>query len=157
MLFTTSRKPGSKTRAFARDLSYSLPSASYLSRGKSSLPALIEKANYEGHKFLLVVMETQGNPSQIRGIKLGEDWVYAFEAQIKVAKIRKELGKSKAKAKELEIKARGNVLKLLKLLGLDSEKEANMRLEEKQGLIKFFLEKKEIGPRFKVEAVKFEL
>ena len=156
MLFTTSRKPGRKTRAFARDLSQSLPSASYVSRGKSSLPGLIEKAGYEGHNYLLIVLEDHGNPVGLRGIKAGEDWQHAFEVKLKVAKIRQELGKSKFKAKEIRFKAQGKLKQLLTLLGVSSDNEAELSLEAKQGLVRFYLDRKEIGPRFKVEMISFE-
>jgi len=154
---TTSRKPGLKTKAFARELAKSFPSAHYFSRGKKPIKAVVGDAEYQGQKAVVIVQEKHGNPVswQGLGIKHGE-WQYSFQARVKVLKLRKELSKAKHAFEDLEVKVKDKDLKkLFKLLGVESEESANQLREEKK-VFSFYSQGNELGPRLKLEAVEFE-
>lgn len=158
MLLTTSRSPSLKTRAFARDLSKSFPQAEFFSRGKTPLKQLIEKARFKGKKFLLIVAEKKREPELIEGLKITEaGWQRCFEARIKLLKSRKELSQARQQINELKLDLRHKeVKKLMSLLEITSSAEAETVLEEKNRVLKFWQEKKELGPRFSLEMIKFE-
>ena len=154
---TTSRKPGLKTKAFARELAKSFPQAHYFSRGKKPIKAVVGDAEYQGEKAIVIVMEKHGNPVSWQGlsIKKGE-WQYSFQARIKVLKLRKELSRAKHAFEDLKVDVKDkDVKKLLKLLGIESEESSNEMKEEKK-VFSFHSQGKEIGPRLKLEAIDFE-
>ena len=64
MLITTSRKPSSRTRSFARSLERVLNSKS-INRGKMSIRDVILKAKALGHLKIAVISEMKGNPSRM--------------------------------------------------------------------------------------------
>lgn len=154
---TTSRKPGLKTKAFARELAKSFPQAHYFSRGKKPIKAVVGDAEYQGQKAIIIVMEKHGNPISWQGLSVASgEWQYSFKARVKVLKLRKELSKAKHSFEDLQIKIKDKDLKkLLKLLGVESEDSANQLSEDKK-VISFHSQNKEIGPRLKVEAIDFE-
>jgi rRNA maturation protein Rpf1 len=157
LYFTTSRKPGLKTRAFARELAKSFPLARYFSRGKRSLAAIVSEARYDGHKFVLILQERHGNPQALQGIALDEkEWRYAFEVKLKLLKSRQELSQAKHKLEGLKLAVKGKDLKkLFSLLGLESDPQSENLLKEEKGVISFYAKGKEIGPRLRAEAVSF--
>ena len=64
MLFiSTSRKPGALTRKLSRWLGHFLGDCD--NRGKSSLDALVERAEKKGYKRILLVYERNGNPAEL--------------------------------------------------------------------------------------------
>ena len=158
MYFTTSRKPGLKAKAFARDLAKSFPQAHYFSRGKKSIAALASEARYNGQDLVVIVMERQGNPIGWQGLKVGEEeWSYSFQAKVKLLKLRKELGKAKHKLEELKLQVKDKDLKkLLAMFEVKSEEEAGNLFKEEKKVLSFYSQGREIGPRFKLEAVAFE-
>ncbi len=156
ILFTTSRKPSKRTRAFARDLCKCIPYAKFYSRGKANIEKLVSIAKKEALDFIVMVLESKGNPSMLRVIKLANTtWNYAYEIKIKLHKLRKEFTKEKFFVKEikLEIKNKeiGNLFKELNIL---SYKEADFILKEKKKVISLFYKNKEIGPRFEIYDIK---
>lgn len=61
-IVTTSREAGKQTRQLAREIAKK-HSCLFVSRGKSSLYNIVEKARFAGEKAILVVTEEQSKPS----------------------------------------------------------------------------------------------
>jgi U3 small nucleolar ribonucleoprotein protein IMP4 len=78
MLITTSRKPGRKTRTFARVLS-NFMNWRYFSRGKSSLKDFSDET-------VAIIEERGGNPSSLKIIKEGNE---IFSIRFNVGNIKK--------------------------------------------------------------------
>ncbi|WP_455645145.1 hypothetical protein [Methanosphaera sp.] len=71
LIITTSRKPSQITRRFAQFLKHYF-NAVYINRGKSSFKKVVNQANKENSR-LLVITETKGNPSSINIYNVEED------------------------------------------------------------------------------------
>jgi len=153
LLITTSRKPGMKTRAFARDLAKSFPNSVYFSRGKSSLGNLFDHAVFEGKKTVLIIGEKHGNPVEVQAVKLKEnEFSYALKAFIKVMKLRKELGNERRKFSSLKlVEVKEKTKKFLNEINAEFNKNSDNKLIESDYAVSFYLNEKEIGPRFKIE------
>lgn len=163
MLITTSRKPGLKTKAFARDLTRSFPNAVYFSRGKRSLQELFGEADYKGIRHVLIVQEKDGNPIVIQCIELGKKtFVEIFSLKISVIKLRREINKDKSIQKKnfTELKliiSTPSIKKVFELVEIESTSDADFTLKEDKNILSFFdFNDAEIGPRFKVNKITFK-
>ena len=159
MLLTTSRNPSLKTKAFAKDLFKSFPKAVYVSRGKTSLEQLTEKARKQGKEVIVLVSEKHKLPARLQAIKVKEEgWQWFFEANLTVLKLRKDLSNLKQKFNSLKLKLKSrSAKKLLKALKIVSDEEARFELKEQKEVFSFFKGRQEIGPRFKVKVLRFEV
>jgi rRNA maturation protein Rpf1 len=151
LIFTCSRKASRKTIQLAKDLSKSFPGAFYWSRGKKSINELVEATRYEGVKGLIVLTEEHGNPVSLRLIEVKEDsWDYSEELRIALIKLRKDLSSFKSKLVSLKLECSSLKLKsFLKKIALFDPESVNV-LKESKGVLSFYRNGKEIGPRLKL-------
>ena len=152
ILFTTSRKPSKRMRAFARDLSSSVPYAKFYSRGKANIERLVRIARNKALDFIVIVLGSNGNPSMFRIIKLeNESWNYIYQIKIKLYKLRKEFVKKKFLVRELKLEIKNKEIKsLFRKLNISSQEDAEFVLKENKKIMSFFYRKREIGPRFEI-------
>jgi len=157
LIATTSRKASRRTVSLAKELNNSIPSARYVARGKRSIEQLGESVLQHGKKFLLIVIEEYGNPSEIRIIKVHEkQWNYFASIKISLQKLRKESSKFKSRIESLNISVESPQLKkLIEELGIHSSKSSHFALSEKNNVIDFLKEDKSIGPKIKVKEIVF--
>jgi rRNA maturation protein Rpf1 len=158
MFFTTSRKAGLKTRAFARDITKSFPHSHFFSRGKSSLDIVLEHARFEGHSFLCIVKENHGNPSELHFLSvMKNDWKPFVTCSITVAKLRKELSKSRKAFPSIHLQLSSlPIKKVFKELHFDSTSDADLVVKERENMLRFYAEEKELGPRFSITRIHYE-
>ncbi len=154
ILLTTSRKPSNRTRRFARELSYTLPYALYMPRGKSSIADLIERAEEKGFHRIIIIGETKGNPSILRVLVREDRWHWFAQAYITSVSLYVDLG-----LRPVRILADGLTLKtdrfsdfIRGVFGVYEESDI-LTLEERDGNIRFLYEGREVGPRFKITGV----
>lgn len=148
---TTSRKPGDNARAFVKDIG-PLLKAAYLTRGKSSLSEIIGSARYNGAERLYIITEYAGNPRQILEITIKpKTWEFSNTYFVTLHKLRKVVSEDRERIEnvfyDVESKA---VYELFKSSGVESDEDAKTRVIEKDGIVRVYSGKKEIGPTFKV-------
>lgn len=154
ILLTTSRKPSKRTRRFARELSYVLPYALYIPRGKSSIEDLIRRAEERGFHRIIIIGETKGNPSIFRVLVREKGWRWLAQAYITSVSLYVDMG-----LKPVRVVADGLTLRtdrfgrfLRDVFGVYEESDV-LALEERDGNVRFVYEKKEVGPRFRITGV----
>jgi len=127
----------------------------FYSRGKANIAKLVGIAKREGLDFIIIVLESQGNPSALRIIKIDDDsWHYTHLIKLKLHKLRKEFLKKKVAIEELQLKLKNRALKrVLDMLGIENIKSEFVFKEEKS-FLSFFYKNKEIGPRFEIYDIK---
>ena len=157
MLFSTSRKAGAKTRALARDLSYVIPRAAYLSRGKSSLEDVLDRARGHGHLLVGIIEESHGNPSMLHCIQCTDrEWKRLAYCALSVHKLRKEFKSKKQRAALLKLEfSLPQFLAFFKKLGIASQADADLVAKESNNTISFFEDGKEVGPRVSLGAIHY--
>ena len=115
LLITTCRKPCRNTRVFARNISYLLPGAEYVVRGKKSVYGLIEAARQKGLRRIAVISDYKGNPGEVEFIRLDKrDWQWA-ETIIRVKGVDFQKSKGKIGYIAVEGKLKKTVIDLFDL------------------------------------------
>ncbi len=104
LLITTCRKPCRNTRVFARNISYLLPGAEYVARGKKSIYELIEAARQKGLRRIAIISDYKGNPGEMEFIRLDKrDWQWA-ETVVRVKSA--DYQKSKARVGDIAVEGK---------------------------------------------------
>lgn len=73
ILITTSRRPSPKSRSFIKDLVSIIPHAQKTNRGHKSLVELAFEAKKLGYRYILIVSDRRGNPSEISIYEVAEE------------------------------------------------------------------------------------
>ena len=105
-VITTSRNPTQSTRTFTNDLASALPNALRITRGKSSLTTLAEKALEQEAEKIIIVDRWKGGSGRIQLYALNESGLQQHYPLIylKNVKLRRELGYTRSgKTKTLAI------------------------------------------------------
>ena len=88
---TTSRKPSTRVRTFAKQLAF-LFGANYITRGKTSISDLIADARYKGIEYVIIITEKNGNPQQLLVMLVNEKtWEWRDSYFIKLLRTRSEI------------------------------------------------------------------
>lgn len=151
LYITTSRKPSTNSRLFAKDLG-NLLKAEYLTRGKTSLAELIEITRYNGANKLFVITDKGGNPHQIIEITVdAKTWEFSNTYFINLHMLRKSFAEDKVKHEGLRFEILSRPMHhLIRAAGIYSNDDSSSELVDKDGIVTVFYKKKEIGPRFKI-------
>ncbi len=155
ILITTSRKPSTRTRRFARELSSVLPLSRYVPRGKSSIHDVIERAEELGMHRVVVIGETKGNPSIMRILRRGEGWSWLFQMYIRSVSLYVDMGRKMVRigAEGLSIDADAYARELSEAFGVYEETDDTVVLQERDGNVRFTYYGEEVGPRFRITGV----
>ncbi len=150
ILITTSRKPGRRTRSFAKDLQKALPQSKYVNRGKGNIYSIAERAEREGYTRILIVGETKGNPSIIRVVQLYPPR-WDIQIYISLIKLCREVGCKKNYGDYVEVKGDLYNSVLKKTFGYTIEEGHPVILKEEKGLVTFTYDSHNVGPVFRVK------
>ena len=155
ILVTTSRKPSTRTRRFARELSSVLPLSRYLPRGKSSIHDLLERAEEMGMHRVVVIGETKGNPSIMRVLRRDGGWSWLFQIYIRSVSLYVDMGRKMVRidAEGLSIDADVYSRELSEAFGVYEETDDAVILREREGNVRFLYYGEEVGPRFRIVGV----
>jgi len=148
---TTSRKPCTNSRVFAKDLG-DLLHAVYLTRGKSSLAELIATARYNGAQKLFIVTDQGGNPHQILEINIdAKNWEFANTYFVVLHKLRKIFTDKRVRMESISFGEVSRAMHhLLRAAEIYPDDESKYTLIDKDGLVSVYLGKEEVGPKFKI-------
>lgn len=118
---TTSRKPSRNVRAFARELSYSIPNISRFNRGKLSSSEIIERLFDSNANRLVLVHGQKGNIGKIElfklcGDELGASFLVIHLADVKLRRQHSSRKKFVAQAITFEEDTDKNSLKLVNVI-----------------------------------------
>ncbi len=149
ILVTTSRKPSRPTRRFGRNLASVLPYGEYVNRGKGSIEDIVERAYVEGFLRVLIIGETKGNPSIIRGIKVGETWEWIGQIYISVLSYGERI---KVDAESLGVETE-SFPQLKDFFDVYGSEEPDILLVERDGIVHFEMNGEVVGPRFRVKGI----
>lgn len=99
ILITTSRNPTQRIRTFCNDLTHTLPNSIRITRGKSSLNTLAEKALEHEAERLIIADRWKGNLGKIQLFTLGDTGLVQFHPTIYVknVKLRRDFGRTRRK------------------------------------------------------------
>ena len=95
VIITTSRRPSNRSRTFVKELSSIIPNSIRLTRGHLSLKNINEICLNYNIESIVIVYDSNGNPSKIVALKPSMDSEkpeYIFSLRIKGVSLRKEIG-----------------------------------------------------------------
>ncbi len=150
ILITTSRKPGRRTRSFSRDLARAIPGARYVTRGKGSIMDIVELAFAQGFFRVLIVGETKGNPSIIRGIEVSREPSWSIELYITGVRLCREINCSSHEGDFLLVEGETYHSPLKQLFETPIKEGEPVILKEEKTLAKFMYNGNIVGPLFRV-------
>ena len=147
-LLSSSRKPCARTRTLLKDLTRLLPQSAIANRGKMSVEDLAETARGAGLNRVIIVCDSHGNPGEIRFVRVEEDeWSWLARLKVRSVKLAREYDEpSMPRADALSIEDG----KIADLFGIEPE-ESGFELRSQGGVLSFWRDDAEIGPRLKVE------
>ena len=134
ILVTTSRKPSTNTRIFARRLANVIPNSLYVNRGKQSVDELAGLAVSKGLVKIAVIGDNKGNPGKIEFIKSHRDG-WDWETPMAVKGVFST--PNKKQFTEVSVKSK----KLAELFALENVSDAELKAEVKDSVIEFHYNK----------------
>lgn len=128
-----------------------LPLSTYINRGKASLRLFAERARADGYYRALIIGETKGNPSIIRVLDLHND-PFHWRGQLYISEVsllldRKERPK---RVDEEDLIVQADQWPVLREIFDVYEGKDGVVLEERDGVVRFLVGNKEVGPRFRI-------
>jgi rRNA maturation protein Rpf1 len=152
-LLSSSRKPCARTRTLLKDLTRLLPQSAIANRGKMSVEDLAETARGAGLNRVIIVCDSHGNPGEIRFVRVEEDeWAWLARWRVRGVKLAREYDEP-AMPRAAEISVDDG--KVAGLFGIEPE-ESGFELRSQGGVLSFWRDGSEIGPRLKFEEVRDE-
>jgi len=148
---TTSWKPSRRTRRFCRELEAVLPLSAYINRGKASLRLFSGRARADGYYRVFVVGETKGNPSIIRVLDL-HNRPFKWMGQLYISGIHLllDLKERPVRVEEEDLVVDADRWPILADIFDVYDGEEGVVLEERGGAVRFIVDEKEVGPRFRI-------
>ncbi|PIU22427.1 MAG: hypothetical protein COT14_01225 [Candidatus Diapherotrites archaeon CG08_land_8_20_14_0_20_30_16] len=147
---TTSRKPSTRVRALAKQLSF-LFDAEYITRGKTSISGLIADARYNGVRFVLIITEKDGNPRQLLVMEVNNKiWEWKEAYFIKILVTKSEISDTQnIRIKDFKLESKNiALLNLLKFLDVEENEDSEFVVKDIKNGLSIYWGKKEIGPAF---------
>ncbi len=143
-LFSSSRKPSARTRAFIKELARVVPGSEAIGRGKQPIEKLAEAARQKGYSRVAVVTEMHGNPHTLRVLDVDEEgWRWIGGVAFKSVKLAREFG---GRTRRPDMIASSGSHAFASLLGIKAGDSSTV-LQQSNSEITFFQDGKEVGPR----------
>ncbi len=157
MIITTSRKPSRRSRTLGRDLERVL-SGKYVTRGKSSISTLVEKALSQGETRIILISDIHGNPGKIQAIRVFEDrweWHPLIINLSGVSLQREVLVSQGVKIRKARLSSVHIVNKtshdVIDYFDVANNPDSTNKMMVEDEAISFFMGSREIGPRIFVK------
>lgn len=128
-----------------------LPLSKYVNRGKSSIRLFSERARADGYYRALIVGETKGNPSIIRVLDLRTlPFRWMGQLYISGVSLLLDIGKRPQRVDEDDLIVEVDRWPVLAEIFDVYDGEEGVVLEERGGSVRFLVEGREVGPRFRI-------